>query len=56
MVLIEKRRDLVVGPILRDVLRRIAVDMAMQILRHTPVDKIMAGTTAREEAYRVVTS
>ena len=50
----EELRDLVFQQIPRDVLQRVAVDLGMRTLKHTAVDKIMEGTTALEEAYRVV--
>ncbi len=50
----EALRDLVFQQIPKDVLRRFAIDMGMQTLKHSVVDKILDGTTTVEEAYRVV--
>jgi type II secretory ATPase GspE/PulE/Tfp pilus assembly ATPase PilB-like protein len=54
MVMGEELRDLVFQQIPQDDFRRVAVDLGMRTLKHTAVDKIMEGTTALEEAYRVV--
>jgi type IV pilus assembly protein PilB len=50
----EEIRELIFQQIPKDVLRRVAVDMGMQTLKSSAVDKILDGTTTVEEAYRVV--
>jgi type II secretory ATPase GspE/PulE/Tfp pilus assembly ATPase PilB-like protein len=54
MELSDELRDLVFQQIPKDVLHRVAVDLGMQTLRQSAVDKILDGTTTVEEAYRVV--
>jgi type IV pilus assembly protein PilB len=54
MVIGEELRDLIFQQIPRDVLRRVAVDLGMQTLKRSAVDKILEGVTTVEEAYRVV--
>jgi len=54
MELGEELRELIFQQIPKDVLRRVAVDMGMQTLKRSAVDKILDGTTTVEEAYRVV--
>jgi type IV pilus assembly protein PilB len=50
----EELRELIFQQIPKDVLRRMAVDLGLQTLRQSVVDKILEGTTTVEEAYRVV--
>jgi len=50
----EEIRELIFQQIPKDVLRRVAVDMGMQTLKSSAVDKILDGTTTVEEAYRIV--
>ena len=50
----EELRELIFQQIPKDVLRRVAVDLGMQTLKASAVDKILEGTTTVEEAYRVV--
>ena len=50
----EELRELIFQQIPKDVLRRVAVDMGMQTLKSSAVDKILDGTTTVEEAYRIV--
>ena len=50
----EELRELIFQQIPKDVLRRVAVDLGMQTLKSSAVDKILDGTTTVEEAYRVV--
>ena len=50
----EEMRELIFQQIPKDVLRRVAIDMGMQTLKSSAVDKILDGTTTVEEAYRVV--
>jgi type II secretory ATPase GspE/PulE/Tfp pilus assembly ATPase PilB-like protein len=50
----EELRELIFQQIPKDVLRRMAIDLGLQTLRQSVVDKILEGTTTVEEAYRVV--
>ena len=51
----EELRELIFQQIPKDVLRRVAIDLGMQTLKHGAVDKILEGsTTTVEEVYRVV--
>ena len=50
----EELRELIFQQIPKDVLRRVAIDLGMQTLKSSAVDKILDGTTTVEEAYRVV--
>ncbi len=50
----DELRELIFQQIPKDVLRRVAVDLGMQTLKQSAVDKILEGTTTVEEAYRVV--
>ena len=50
----EELRELIFQQIPKDVLRRVAVDLGMQTLKQSAVDKILDGTTTVEEVYRVV--
>jgi type IV pilus assembly protein PilB len=50
----EELRDLIFQQIPKDVLHRMAVDLGMQTLRQSAVDKILDGSTTVEEAYRIV--
>jgi type IV pilus assembly protein PilB len=51
----DELRDLIFQQIPKDVLRRVAIDLGMQTLKQSAVDKILEGTTTVEEVYRVVT-
>jgi type IV pilus assembly protein PilB len=51
----DELRDLIFQQIPKDVLRRIAIDLGMQTLKQSAVDKILEGMTTAEEVYRVVT-
>jgi type IV pilus assembly protein PilB len=46
--------ELIFQQIPKDVLRRVAIDLGMQTLKRSAVDKILEGTTTVEEVYRVV--
>jgi type II secretory ATPase GspE/PulE/Tfp pilus assembly ATPase PilB-like protein len=50
----EELRELIFQQIPKDILRRVAIDLGMQTLKRSAVDKILEGTTTVEEAYRVV--
>lgn len=50
----EEIRELIFQQIPKDILRRVAIDLGMQTLKRSAVDKILEGTTTVEEAYRVV--
>jgi type IV pilus assembly protein PilB len=50
----EELRELVLRQTPKDVLRQVAVDLGMQTLKHSAVDKVLEGTTTVEEVYRVV--
>lgn len=50
----EELGELIFQQIPKDVLRRVAIDLGMQTLKQSAVDKILEGTTTVEEAYRVV--
>ena len=50
----DELRELIFQQIPKDVLRRMAIDLGMQTLKQSAVDKILEGTTTVEEAYRVV--
>jgi type IV pilus assembly protein PilB len=50
----EELRDLIFQQIPKDVLRRVAVDLGMQTLKQSAVEKVLEGTTTVEEVYRVV--
>jgi type II secretory ATPase GspE/PulE/Tfp pilus assembly ATPase PilB-like protein len=54
MEVTEELRELIFQQIPKDVLRRMAVDLGLQTLKQSAVDKILEGTTTVEEAYRVV--
>jgi type IV pilus assembly protein PilB len=47
-------RELIFQQIPKDILRRVAVDLGMQTLKSSAVDKVLEGTTTVEELYRVV--
>ena len=47
-------RELIFQQISKDVLRRVAIEMGMQTLRQSAVDKVLQGVTTVEEIYRVV--
>jgi type IV pilus assembly protein PilB len=50
----DELRELIFQQIPKDILRRVAVDMGMQTLKSSAVDKVLEGTTTVEEVYRVV--
>jgi type IV pilus assembly protein PilB len=50
----DELRDLIFQQIPKDVLRRVAIDLGMQTLKQSAVDKILEGVTTAEEVYRVV--
>ena len=50
----EELRELIFQQIPKDILRRVAVDLGMQTLKSSVVDKVLEGTTTVEELYRVV--
>jgi type IV pilus assembly protein PilB len=50
----DQLRDLIFQQIPKDVLRRVAIDLGMQTLKQSAVDKILEGTTTVEEVFRVV--
>jgi len=50
----EELRELIFQQIPKDILRRVAVDLGMQTLKSSAVDKVLEGTTTVEEVYRVV--
>ncbi len=50
----DELRDLIFQQIPKDVLRKVAIDLGMQTLKQSAVDKILEGTTTVEEVYRVV--
>ncbi|SIO66195.1 type IV pilus assembly protein PilB [Singulisphaera sp. GP187] len=50
----DELRDLIFQQIPKDVLRRVAIDLGMQTLKRSAVDKILEGTTTVEEVFRVV--
>jgi type II secretory ATPase GspE/PulE/Tfp pilus assembly ATPase PilB-like protein len=50
----EAMRELIFQQIPKDILRRVAVDMGMQTLKRSAVDKVLEGTTTVEELHRVV--
>jgi type II secretory ATPase GspE/PulE/Tfp pilus assembly ATPase PilB-like protein len=54
MEVTDELRELIFQQIPKDVLRRMAVDLGLQTLKQSAVDKILEGTTTVEEAYRVV--
>ena len=47
-------RELIFQQIPKDILRRVAIDLGMQTLKRSAVDKVLEGTTTIEEVYRVV--
>ena len=47
-------RELIFQQIPKDILRRVAVDLGMQTLKSSAVDKVLEGITTVEEVYRVV--
>ena len=47
-------RELIFQQISKDVLRKVAVDLGMQTLRQSAVDKVLQGLSTVEEVYRVV--
>ena len=50
----DELRELIFQQIPKDVLRRVAIDLGMQTLKQSAVDKVLEGTTTVEEVYRVV--
>ena len=50
----DELRDLIFQQIPKEILRRVAIDLGMQTLKQSAVDKILQGVTTVEEAYRVV--
>lgn len=50
----DELRELIFQQIPKDILRRVAVDLGMQTLKSSAVDKVLEGTTTVEEVYRVV--
>ncbi len=50
----DELREMIFQQIPKDVLRRLAMDLGLQTLKQSAVDKILEGTTTVEEAYRVV--
>jgi type II secretory ATPase GspE/PulE/Tfp pilus assembly ATPase PilB-like protein len=54
MEVTEELRELIFQQIPKDVLRRMAIDLGLQTLKQSAVDKIIDGTTTVEEVYRVV--
>ncbi|MDX2035760.1 MAG: GspE/PulE family protein [Isosphaeraceae bacterium] len=50
----EVLRELIFQQISKDVLRKVAIDMGMQTLRQSAVDKVLRGVSTVEEIYRVV--
>ena len=47
-------RELIFQQIPKDILRRVAVDLGLQTLKSSAVDKVLEGTTTVEEVFRVV--
>ena len=47
-------RELIFQQISKDVLRKVAVELGMQTLRQSAVDKVLQGLSTVEEVYRVV--
>ncbi|GAC1467670.1 MAG: hypothetical protein NVSMB9_09540 [Isosphaeraceae bacterium] len=54
MVINDDLRELIFQQIPKDILRRVAVDLGMQTLKSSAVDKVLEGLTTVEEVYRVV--
>lgn len=54
MIVNDELRELIFQQIPKDILRRVAIDMGMQTLKSSAVDKVLQGTTTVEEVYRVV--
>jgi type IV pilus assembly protein PilB len=50
----EEIRDLIFQQIPKDVLRKVAIDLGMQTLKQSAVDKVLEGLSTVEEVYRVV--
>jgi type II secretory ATPase GspE/PulE/Tfp pilus assembly ATPase PilB-like protein len=50
----DELRELVLRQTPKEVLRQVAIDMGMQTLKRSAVDKVLEGTTTVEEVYRVV--
>jgi type IV pilus assembly protein PilB len=50
----DELRELIFQQIPKDILRRVAIDLGMQTLKSSAVDKVLEGTTTVEEVYRVV--
>jgi type II secretory ATPase GspE/PulE/Tfp pilus assembly ATPase PilB-like protein len=54
MLIGDELRELIFQQIPKEILRRFAVDLGMQTLKSSAVDKVLDGTTTVEEVYRVV--
>jgi type II secretory ATPase GspE/PulE/Tfp pilus assembly ATPase PilB-like protein len=54
MELGEELRELVLRQTPKEVLRQVAMDLGMQTLKRSAVDKVLEGTTTVEEVHRVV--
>src|SRR5262249_48774924 len=54
MEVTDELRELIFQQIPKDVLRRMAVDLGLQTLKQSAVDKIIEGVTTVEEVHRVV--
>jgi type IV pilus assembly protein PilB len=54
MEVTEELRELIFQQIPKDVLRRMAIDLGLQTLKQSAVDRIVEGSTTVEEAYRIV--
>jgi type II secretory ATPase GspE/PulE/Tfp pilus assembly ATPase PilB-like protein len=49
----DELRDLILHQTPKGVLRQVAIDLGMQPLKRSAIDKVLDGTTTLEEAYRV---
>ena len=49
-------RELIFQQISKDVLRKVAIELGMQTLRQSAVDKVLQGLSTVEEVYRVTAS
>jgi len=54
MLINEELRELIFQQIPKDILRRVAVELGLQTLKSSAVDKVLEGSTTVEEVYRVV--
>ena len=50
----EELRDLIFRQTTKEVIRQVAIDLGMQTLKQSAVNKVLDGTTTVEEMYRVV--